>query len=407
MAHATSLYKVDDATGALTAIKTGLSSSATNYRFVVVNDIVYYINGFDGLRKWDFTTESQVNSTNYTHIAVHKGLLFLCEKNDPNKVVFSNFADYETYTSTDFVYVPAPKTGDPVSAIYSLNGNLVLHTRFNKYILYGSDNATFLLEQAPGKKGTYTQETVAVDKNFAYFLSDDGLYAFNGTTDELLSESFYETIRDLPNKETSCLIIFKGRVRLFYAESGLAYNNACIVFNTTFDALESFDTGTYVARATVAFLDDRLIVGSSRVGQAYYQELDSNDYTNCGDVLQFDLQTHYMTFGSSAKFKEIRYWKPRFEAQSGDYEITCSYATDLRENSQTQSTPNTQGEGSVWGSSGTVWGSFTWGTTSELQGDLHVPGEYRRVQFRYSHTAARQPHKFLGHTFVVETRKLR
>lgn len=411
-AHGTSLYTVNDVTGALTAIKTGLSASATHYRFVVVNDIVYYVNGFDGLRKWDFTTESQVNATNYTHIALHKGLLFLVEKADQNKVVFSNFADYETFTSTDFIYAPAPKTGDPVTALISLNGYLIILTLNNKLILSGDDNATFSLDEAPDQKGTYTQETVTQDANFIYYLSDDGVYRSNGSEAQLLSDNNYSDVIDLTNKDTVCMVVNRGRLYMWYSRPGVAYNDRCIVWNLNYgsggsDCVESLDTSACIQRAFNAYRDDdELIVGCSIIGRIYKQEQESNDYCNNGGDIDFLVQTHYMTFGSPAVLKEIRYWTPRFEAQSGSYTMDCEYATDLRDNWTTQSSPNVQGAGTIWGS-GALWGAFTWGTTSEVQSNLYVPGEYRRIALRYKHFAARQPQKFLGHTLVAQTRRLR
>jgi hypothetical protein len=405
----TVLYGVDEISGAVSSIKTGLSANATHYRFVTVNDIVYYVNGFDGIRKWDFTTESQASATNATIVCEHKGLLFFADKDDPNKVFYSNFADYETFTSTDFIYVPSPKTGDPVTAMASLNGALVLWTRNKKYILYGDDNATFQLAEAPAtaRNGTYTQETIAVDSNFAYFLSEGAVYRFNGTTDEMISTDIYEDIKQLDNKEKCIIVLNQGRLHLYYPSTGSSLNDSSIVFNSNFSAVESFDTDTYVSRAVNAFNDDdQLIVGSSIVGQLFWQGNESNDYTNLGNDINFYLHTHYLVFGSPAKFKEIRYWKPRFDAQSGDYNITCEYAYDLRDNPTTEENQNVQGEGTLWGD-GSLWGAFIWGTTPELQSDLSVPGEYRRIQIRYKHYATRQPHKFLGHTFVVETRKLR
>jgi hypothetical protein len=412
-AAGTVLHGVTEATGALTSIKTGLSANATHYRFVTVNDITYYVNGFDGYRKLTgsgFTTDAQVNADNATIICEHKGLIFLADKNDPNKVRYSNFADYEVFTSTDFIYVPSPKTGDPVTAMASVNGALMIWTRNKKFILYGDDNATFQLAEAPAtaRHGTYTQETIAVDSNFAYFLSEDGVYRFNGTTDELISRDIYEDIKQLDNKEKCITVLNQGRLHLYYPSAGSAVNDSSIVFNTNFASVESFDTDTYVSRAFNAYNDDdQLIVASSLVGQLFWQGNESNDYTNAGGDINYYVQTHYLTFGTPAKFKEIRYWKPRFDAQSGDYNITCEYAYDLRDNPTTQENQNVQGEGYTWGDAGTVWGSFTWGTTPELQSDLSVPGEYRRIQIRYKHYATRQPHKFLGHTFVVETRKLR
>jgi hypothetical protein len=411
MAHGTSLYSVDNSTGALTAIKTGLNASASDYRFAIFNDVIYYVNGFDGLRRYNFSTESQVSSTNYTNITVHKGLLFLVDKDDPTKVVFSNFADPETYTSTDFIYVPAPKTGDPVTAVKSLNGFLMMWTRYSKWILSGDDNATFRLDPAIGTKGTFTQETIDSEGNYAYFLSDDGIYRTNGSSDELISQGIYEDIQNLSNKDTCVLSVNKGRIRLWFRPDGQSANTKSFVLNTHFKGdtgtmIESIDTETYVNNALTASQDDfKLIVGSSVVGQIYWQELDTNDYTNLGGDIQFDLRSHYMHFGTPSRTKEVRFWKPRFASQSASYTVTCQYGYDLRDNYQTQSATNIQGSGSIWGSA--TWGSFTWGTTPELQPDLQIPGSYRRVAVRYYHYASRQPHRFLGHTFTGELRDLR
>lgn len=412
LAHGTTLSSVNEVTGALTSIKTGLNSSATHYRFVTINDIVYYINGFDGLRKWNFTTESQVSATNYTHLTDHKGLLFLVTKDDPNKMIWSNFGDYETFTSTDLQYIPSPKTGDPITAILPLNGYLLIWTRNNKYILSGDDNATFRLDEAPDQKGTFTQETVAWDKNFAYYLSDDGVYRTNGSEAQLLSENIYKTILELPNKDEACMVVNKGRLYLWYTTDGASANSNCYVWNLNFssksDTVESHDNNAYVTRAITAYNDDNaLLVASSLIGQVYWQELDSNDNTNLGGDIEFELDTHYMMFESPAVLKEIRHWVPRFKAQSGNYTIDVEYAYDLRDNWQTYSSPSVLGSGYLWGDADTVWGAFTWGTSAETQANLYVPGEYRRIALRYKHYATRQPQVFLGHSLVVESRRIR
>jgi hypothetical protein len=412
-AHGTTLRSVSDATGALTSIKTGLDASATKYRFTGVNDTVYYVNGYDGLRKWNFTTESQVSTTDYTLICEHKGMLFLVTADDPNKLVFSNFADYETFTSTDFIYVPSPKTGDPITALVSLNGYLLIFTRYKKYILTGSDNATYTLEEAPDKKGTYTQETVTHDKNFVYYLSDDGVYRSNGSEAQLMSEGAYQEIIDISSKEDACLAVNKGRLYMWYKSPSSSANDVCRVWNLNFgqgstDCLESYDTDAYVARAVTAFNDDDdFIVASSLVGQAFYQEQSSNDNTNLGGDIDFLLQTHYMTFDNPGSLKEIRYWNPRFDSQSGNYTVDCQYAYDLRDNWTTQSSPNLQGSGSTWGGGETWGGDATWGTTAETQSQLYVPGEYRRIALRYKHYATRQPVGFLGHTLKIQVRRMR
>jgi hypothetical protein len=412
VAAGTVLYKVNDVTGALTSIKTGLSASATHYRFWTAADKVYYVNEFDGYRKWDFTTESQVNTTNYTDIVGHKGLMFLRRADDPTRVDFSNFGDYETFTSTDFIYVPAPKTGDAVTSMKSLNGYLLIRTQNHCYILSGEDNATFRIDDAPDQKGTYTAETSVADKNYNYFLSDDGVYRSNGTQPELLSESIYEVIRNLPNKDDAIMAVNRGRLYLWYRSTGSSYNDSCYVWNLNFksesDTVESHDTNAYVTRAVSGFQDDdNLLVASSIIGQVFWQEKDSNDYCNLGGDINFLLQSHYLTGGSPAVLKEYREWQARFGAQSGSYTMKCEYAYDLRDNWQTHEYVNVQGSGYTWGSASMIWGSFTWGSSAEVQLQSYIPGEYRRTAIRYKHYATRQPQSFLGQTLVYQSRRLR
>lgn len=409
-AHGTSVYSVDNVTGALSTIKNGLNASATHYRFALVNDIVYYVNSFDGLRKWNFSTESQVSSTNYSHIREHKGLLFLVDVLDPTKIIYSNFGDYETFTSTDFVHVPSPKTGDPITAIESLNGYLLIWTRNNKFVLSGDDNATFHLDEAPDQKGTFSQESITADKNFAYYISDDGIYRTNGSEAQLLSEHIYQDAVTMNNKDEACIEVNRGRLYAWFASAGSGNNDTCYVWNLNFstdsDTVESVDTNAFVARSFSAFDDsDALLAASSRVGQVFWQELDSNDYTNAGGDIDFELRTHYLVGSSPAVLKQYRRWQPRFAAQSGSYTIRCEFATDLRDNWDLAESLNVQGTGSIWGEA--TWGEFTWGTTAEMQAQLHAPGEYRRMAFRYKHYASRQPHKFLGHSFVTQTRRMR
>jgi hypothetical protein len=412
MAAGTTLYSVHEVTGALTTIKTGLSANATLYRFQIANDVVYYVNGHDGYRKWDFVTESQVNATNYTDLTTHKGLMFLKRADDGASVDYSNYLEYEVFTSTDNVLVPVPKTGDPVASMSSLNGYLLLRTLNRCFILSGEDSATFRLDEAPDQKGTYTPKTSVMDKNYNYFLSNDGVYRSNGTQPELISESIYETIRSLTNKDDAVLAVSKGRLYLWYRSAGSAYNDSCYVWNLNYksesDTVESHDTGAYVSHAVSGFQDDDdLLVGSSIIGQAYWQEKDSNDYCNLGGDINFLLRTHYFTFTSPAVLKEIRNWQPRFAAQSGNYVIECQYAYDLRGNWTGHIFPGIQGTGSIWGDGSMVWGSFTWGASAEVQAQSYVPGEYRRIAIGYKHYAARQPQKFLGHTLVIQSRRLR
>lgn len=412
LAHGTVLYKVNDVTGALTSVKTGLSSSATKYRFEVANDVVYYVNGVDAPRKYDFSTDSATGGSPEvsTNLKLHKGLMFYVSASDPNKLFYSNFGVYETFTSTDFIEVPAPKTGDPIVALAPLNDALVIWTRYNKYILYGSDNATFQLTQAPGKKGTYAQETVAVEGNFAYFLGDEGLYRFNGTDDELISDAVYEDIKGLPNRDSACVATNNDRVYVFYRPSGEVANSHAFIYNLNLGKAESFDTNTYFNRGMTLFKDSgEFVVASSVVGQCFYLEKSTNDYTNLGGDIQFEIRTKYDSYGMPSRNKEVRRLIPRFYAQSGDYTVECQYAVDLRDNASTipNGSVSMQGVGATFGD-GTEFGDgTTFGSSSYVEANLTIPGSHRYIQRRYKHHATRQPVEFFGDYVKVQVRRVR
>ncbi|NDB61310.1 hypothetical protein EB001_23165, partial [bacterium] len=267
--HGTTLYSVNNSTGALTAIYASLNASATKYRFVIVNDVVYYVNGYDGLRKWDFTTESAVSTSttgfsNFSHILTHKGFLWLVPNLDPNRIIFSNFGVYETFISTDFIEVPAPKTGDNTTSLISLSGYLFITTQNNRYILSGSDRTDFVLNASSDHHGTFTQETSTLDKNYMYYLSNDGVYRSNGSQAELLSDNIYQEIIDLQNKSDCMLEVNGGRLYLWYRSSTASTNDECYVWNLNLasngNTVESKDTKAYVARSFAAFNDGYVLL---------------------------------------------------------------------------------------------------------------------------------------------------
>lgn len=410
IAYGTHLDSISDTDGSLTSLKTDLSSSATKYRFATVNDTVYYVNGVDAPRKWDFSTETAVGGSPAvaSNLIPHKGLMFYQEADDPNKLFFSNFADYETFTSTDFIYVPSPKTGDPIAALCELNDALVIFTKYSKYVLYGVDDSTFNLALSPGKKGTFTQETIATDGNFIYFLADDGVYRFDGTQDKLLSAPIYEDIRGMTNKDNACLVVNKGRLYIYYTVSGGAANSRCKVYNINLDAWESEDTNTYVNHAQTMEQDShKLLVGSSLVAAANYQELSTNDYTNLGTMLNFEIRPKFYSFGVPSRFKQIREWRPRFMAQTASYSVDCQYAVNLRDSALSVSNGSVamQGTASTWGS-GITWGNFTYDGNTFVEPHLSVPGDFQYIQPRYMHSGTRQPVEFFGHYLLVQVRRL-
>jgi hypothetical protein len=409
LAHGTDLYTANDLTGAITSIKSGLSV-ATYYEFAIANDTVYYVNGQDAPRKWDFTTEDASGGSPEVAklVVLHKNKLFYVSTSDPTKIFFSNAGVFETFTSTDFLYVPSPKSPDPIVRLVVFNDNLYIFTQKTKWVLFGSDIRDMVLRKALGTKGTKSPKTIQVTRNHIYFASDDGLYRFNGSTDELISRDITGDYQAATNQDDWGSGLFNNRYYVFYTPSGQAQNSRCWVYNINYNSMESVDTGAYISGGMTwdgPGDSGQFIQASSLVGALYYGEASSNAYTNLGKKLTWEIRTRYEHYGNPAAEKQIKRWYPRFSASSTAHSVLAQYDTDFR-NTPTSLPIPLQGTGTLWGS-GALWGAFTWGATALIPERLTIPGTANYTQLRYKRVGVNTPCEFLGHTTYYFTRRPR
>jgi hypothetical protein len=404
VAGTTAVAVIDQVTGALTAIKTGLSSSATRYDFEQVQDVVYYVNGYDAPRKWDFTNESATTGMILpaTRLKWHKNHLFMLLASDPAQVVFSDTAAPESFTSTSFLYIPAPKSNDAVVNWWVLNDNLYFFTRKTKWPLYGSDLSNFVIRQAPGTKGLVSPDALCGTRNHAYFPSDDGFYRFNGSTDELLSEKITGEYAAATNRINWGGCIAGSRYYVFYTPSGGAQNSQCWVYNINYDSMESNDTAAYVQKCDV--WSGKMVQCSNVVAAVYYGERLSNSYNTLGYPLDWEIRPRYEYYRSPAALKELEQWFPRFAAQGGNYSVLAQYDFDFL-NSPVSIPVPLQSSGFVWDDPGTIWDSFTWDELALINPELTMDGEAMYIQRRYKRTGVNTPVEFLGESQYYSIRK--
>jgi hypothetical protein len=409
-AHGTNLYKIDDATGATTSVDTGINPSATYVRFEYTNDVLRYVDGFGKPRKYDFTTASTVTGSPYnaTNIMEHVGIHFYFDKDDPNRLYYTNFADYDTFTSTDFIYVPAPKKSDHLTAMATLNGVLYPFTRNNKYMLMGQDDATFRLDEAYAQKGTFSQESLVFDDNFIYHASDDGVYKFNGTSQKNILEGVINDYTGILFKDDIHLELHDNKLYIWYRPNGSAQVNQCFVYNTLYDVVESVDNNTYVGRSFARHdTTDKFLQASNRAGVIYYSEQSTNDYHNLGSPLEAEVRTSYDHFGTPQQLKRITYWRPLIESTQGDYDLQAGFAADYSDDVNYSDVP-LQATGYRYDDPGTLYDSATYASSgSTIDTNLNIYGSAYRWQRRYKHFAAHEPIEFSGETLKIQTQRLR
>ena len=413
IAHGTTLYSVNETSGVTTAVDTGLNSASSRVRFEYVNDVLRYtqVGVAEKPRKYDFTTASSVSTAleNTSAIINHKVYQFYISADDPTRIFYTDAGQFDAFTSTNFQHVPAPKTGDPCVGFSKLNGYLYIHTRNNKYVYAGDQPATFQLENAIGQKGTFSQESVAYDEDYIYLASDDGIYRFNGAEETNIATDVLDWWEGLLNKRNTVLELHNNRLYVFYTPNGQSANTRCKVYHVLYGIWESDDSRAYVG-SVYASADQTgyFIQASNRVGMLMLAEQDTNDHNTMSEPLSYELRTKYDHYGSPAQPKRCPAYRPHFDSVSGSYGITVGYATDYSD-SPTDNVIPLSGSGPRFNTGLTFDSGLTFGGSAQINptDDAPViPGNFRRLQIRYSHDAAREPVSFDGHVVSIETERL-
>lgn len=411
--HGTSLYSVNNTTGALTVLNAAIGVGITDIRWAQAQDTVYYTTGVGKPRKVVLSTmvDSEITAAPFfaSNMINHISRNYFVDPADPTKFYYTNTGALETFDVLQIQYVPTPKTGDNIMAWNKLNGLLYIQTRRNKYQLYGNSPSTFQLEQSTAQKGTFSQESTVTDRNYIYFASDDGVYQFNGTTEKNIALDILDKYNAILIKNTIRLELHGNKLFVFHTPVGGAENSECWVYNTAVEQWESKDTNTYIGRTFARQHPNRLFVqASNRIGAIFYGESESNNYNNLGAPINFELATSFMTFGAPSNLKRISKWRPEFGSVDGSYTVQCGYVFDYASTVNyafdiNLATGNALFDNGVLWDNGALFGS----DTNVLPTTTSMWGEFRRVQIHYKHYAAYEPVSFESHTLVVQTQRIR
>lgn len=306
---------------------------------------------------------------------------------------------------------PAIQTGDPVMAMFNLGGVYYFLTRRNKYQMYAQTADQWSQSQCTAQNGTFSQESVVCDLNYAYFANDTGIYRFNGMDEESLTQNSIQNVYDaIPDKENIILDLYQNRLYVFYSGTEGGINDHCLVYNINLEKWESFDNNTYVSATSARQnASGRFLCGHSRVGLIMQTEDDSINFSDLGEAIAFNLETAYEHFGTTSQLKRIPKWRPEFATTPNPYSVACGYALDYTDDvkyafSVDLLNNNTVSESYVWDEPSN-YGVPT--TPTVLSTIPQINGEFYRVQLRYQHIAAFEPVTFRSHTVTVQTQRIR
>lgn len=319
-------------------------------------------------------------------------------------------SSYDKFSTDFYQNFPAIKTGDPLTAMFNLGGVLYFMTRRNKYQMYSQSAESWSQSASNAQNGTFSQESLVCDLNYAYFANDNGIYIFDGSSEVSLTENTIQNVYDaIPSKQSIVLELYKNRLYVFYTDNGVA-NNKCLVYNINLRVWESFDDNTYVS-ATSARQNSsaEFICGHSRLGFLMLAEDSDSNYADLSQPIGFNLNTSYQAFGTTSQLKRITKWRPEFASTEAPYTVQCGYALDYSDAVKYAFSVNLE-------SQEYTRDEYIWDYPSdygiETRDTKHttipqVNGEFYRCQIRYQHIAAFEPVIFRSHTLTVQTQRIR
>ena len=306
---------------------------------------------------------------------------------------------------------PAIKTGDPLTAMFNLGGIVYFLTRRNKYYMFAQTADVWSQQASSAQHGTFSQESVVTDLNYAYYACDDGIYRFDGSSEVSLTQSSIQnTYGAIKKKESIVLEMYNNRLYVFYDSDADGENDSCLVYNINLGIWESFDTGLTVSATTARqTASNRFICGSTYYGQLFLYEAPSNPYADICAPIDFDLETAYLHFGTPSQLHRITKWRPEFAKVDGEWTIKCGYALDFTDDVKyafsIKLKDNTViDEHHIWDNPPDYGNPVT---PTKLTTIPQVNGQFYRCQIRYQHHAAFEPVNFKSHTTQCEIQRLR
>jgi hypothetical protein len=317
-------------------------------------------------------------------------------------------SSYDKFNVDFYQNFPAIKTGDPLTAMFNLAGVLYFQTRRNKYLMYMQSADSWSQQASNAQGGTFSQESVVCDLNYAYYANDNGIYIFDGSSEQSLTQNTIQNAYDaIPNKETIRLDLYKNRLYAFFSNDNTDLNS-CFVYNINLRVWESFDSNTYVgATSARQNASGRFLCGHSRIGLIMINE--DGDYSNLGEPIAFNLETAYQHYGTTSQLKRITKWRPEFATTERAYSVECGYSQDYSDQVKYAFSIDLQRQIPVIT-------DYVWDNPSDYGvpaiPTMHtttpkVNGEFYRCQIRYQHIAAFEPVIFRSHTLTIQTQRIR
>lgn len=386
----TSIYDVTSGTPA--TVKSVLSGSGQRFTSAIYLDKIYLLNGntTDGLMKWDGTTFATVTGApNGKYLVVHKNRLYIAgDPSNPSRLYMSDIGNPESFPSLNFIDIDT-NDGDVITGIAEHLDSLVIFKERGIQVLRGTGPQNYTLVDSHQSHGTVSHWSIAQVMNQLFYLSRDGVYAFDGKSIHLMSDDIRGSVLGLNNNAAwnqqflvnACGSEYKNKYWLSVTEgNGQTTNNRTYVYDITHKAWTRYDLSiscfSLFQSATSATYD--LYSGDVTQGFVYHQDTGTSDN---GANINAYFKTKDFDFGVTSHFKSYKGLFFAAQQQNQSYAINIQYIQDLGKQSKIIPLNLGGSNASKWGTF--VWGVDPWGAVPNVaKGTTAVSGASRFLSFK-------------------------
>lgn len=314
-----------------------------------------------------------------------------------------HFNDFDTANNAGSLIVPSG-SGDQITGIYSLNGVLYVFQRHATWKLLGTSPQNFEFKNVSNEIGLVDKRTLVEYDNYLVFLSDLGVYIFDGVNFKNLTDGVINTtLATFANKTSTSATLWDNSYLLSYTPSSGSYNSEALIIDLTREIW---------ARATKVYANAWSVWrGGTDTGEVYF--ISSNqgsiyrwDTGSSDDGYEIEMlyDTPSLGFDVSTNTKTLKKFFVQ-AAASGDYNLTVTLFKDLA---------STGDESTVSLSSGTasLWDTMLWGDDWSGEGTLitqrigEFQGDAKFLKFRFEQNGLDEDTEVFGMTSTQRVRRL-
>lgn len=315
-----------------------------------------------------------------------------------------HFNDWDTSNNAGSIIIPAGQ-GDTGTGLYSLNGYLYIFQRNAIWEIFGSSPNNFELRNISNEIGMIDKRTLVEYDRFLIFLSDKGIYMFDGANLKNLSEGVINTsINEWANKTTPAATLWGNSYILTYTPSGDSYNSEAVFYDIVRGVFGKVE-GLFASEWSNWN-------GSSDTGQIYFVS------SNQGSIYRWDtgghddgyeIETRYdtpsLSFGANVNSKSIKKIYLQ-QLALGHWTMSVTMTSDIDSTEQTAEIDLDTGSSSLWDVS--QWDVALWSPEGRLSTEriAEFQGLAKYYRFRFEQTGYDEGIEILGVTATARIRRL-